>query len=155
MIVDIFAPGAIIRFMKKNSPVYAYVLMRNDLASLGAGKAAAHAHHAGTRMTYHVRKHGTRAQKDVLNTWEQECEGVGTTIVLSCDEETMKWCVAEIEKLRDQGCSAGVWRDPTYPSTTERGFCLMAVDVCAWVLGSKDDLSPILSDLPLMNNCAW
>lgn len=141
--------------MNKNNPTYAYVLMRNDLASLGAGKAAAHAHHAGTRMTYHIRKHGNRVQKAVLSEWEAECEGVGTTIVLECDEETMKWCVEKLVDLRDQGVSAGVWRDPTYPSTTARGFCLMAVDVCAWALGPKDLLSPVLGDLPLMNNCSW
>jgi hypothetical protein len=141
--------------MKKNNPTYAYVLMRNDLASLGAGKSCAHAHHAGTRMTYHVRKHGNRAQKAQLALWEEECEGVGTTIVLECDEETMKWCVAKLTDLKDQGVSAGVWHDPTYPSTTDRGFCLMPMDVCAWVLGPQEVLAPVLGSLLLMNNCSW
>ena len=141
--------------MKKNNPTYAYVLMRNDLASLGAGKSCAHAHHAGTRMTYHVRKHGNRVQKDQLALWEAECDGVGTTIVLECDEETMKWCVAQLADLKDQGVSAGIWHDPTYPSTTYRGFCLMPMDVCAWMLGPKDVLATVLNNLSLMNNCSW
>ena len=136
--------------------VYAYVLMRNDLASLGSGKAAAHAHHAGTRMTWWIRRHGNPAQKSILRQWEDQSEGVGVTIVLECDEETMKWCVLSAQQtLSRQGCSAGVWRDETYPSTTDRGFMLMPVDVCGWLLGPKDLLSPILADLPLMNNGSW
>jgi hypothetical protein len=141
--------------MTKNIPIYAYVLMRNDLASLGSGKSCAHAHHAGTRMTYHIRRHGSRAQKEILTEWESECDGVGTTIVLACDEETMKWCVARLTNLKDRGVSVGVWRDTTYPSTTPRGFCLMEMDVCAWVLGPKDLVTTVIGDLPLMTNNPW
>ena len=141
--------------MKQKPEIYAYVLMRNDLASLGAGKSAAHSHHAGTRMSYWIRKSGNRAQKALFHSWEDECEGAGTCIVLECDEETMKVVVAQIQELRDQGCSAGVWRDPTYPSTTARGFCLIDVSVAGWALGPKDLLRPILGDLPLMNNAEW
>lgn len=141
--------------MEKKNDIFAYVLMRNDLASLGAGKASAHAHHAGTRMSWWIRKHGNRAQKAAFLTWESEAQGVGTTIVLECDEETMKWCVNKIQELSLDGCAAGVWNDPTYPSTTPRGFTLMSVDVCAWVLGPRDLLKPILGDLNLMNNASW
>jgi peptidyl-tRNA hydrolase len=139
----------------KQDDIYAYVLMRNDLKSLGAGKAAAHAHHGSSKMTWQIRRHGNRAQKVAFNLWENQAEGAGVCIVLSTDEETMKWCVQEIQKLKDQGCSAGVWHDPTYPSTTARGFCLMPVDVCGWALGSKNLLAPILGDLPLMSNLCW
>lgn len=135
--------------------IYAYVLMRDDLASLGAGKAAAHAHHAGTQMIYHIRKYGNDEQKTVFNRWIETASGAGTTIVLSCSEEIMKVCVHKIKELADQGCSAGVWHDPTYPSTTKMGFCLMPVDVCGWAIGSKDLLKSILGELPLMNNSRW
>ena len=141
--------------MKKNPEIYAYVLMRNDLASLGAGKASAHAHHAGTVMSYQIRKHGNKAQKAIFYEWEESAFGAGVCIVLECDEETMKWCVSKINELKTHGCAAGVWHDPTYPSTTARGFCLMPVDVCGWAIGDKDLLKPILGDLPLMNNSEW
>lgn len=139
----------------KQDEIYAYVLMRNDLKSLGAGKSAAASNHAGTVMSHWIRHHGNRAQKQLFTSWESQAQGAGVCIVLSCDEETMKWCVAEIQKLKDQGCSAGVWHDPTYPSTTERGFCLMPVDVCGWALGTKNLLAPVLGDLPLMSNLCW
>ena len=107
-------------------------------------------------MTWWIRRHGNPAQKSILRQWEDQSEGVGVTIVLECDEETMKWCVLSAQQtLARQGCSAGVWRDETYPSTTTRGFMLMPVDVCGWLLGPKDLLSPILADLPLMNNGSW
>ena len=140
--------------MKKDA-IYAYVLMRNDLISLGSGKSCAASHHAGTMMSFCIRHHGNKAQKQTFAAWEGEANGAGTCIVLSCDEETMKWCVQAIEALKDQGCSAGVWHDPTYPSTTERGFCLIDVSVAGWALGPKDLLKPILGDLPLMNNSPW
>jgi hypothetical protein len=140
--------------MKKDA-IYAYVLMRNDLISLGSGKSCAASHHAGTMMSFCIRHHGNKAQKQTFAAWEGEANGAGTCIVLSCDEETMKWCVQAIEALKDQGCSAGVWHDPTYPSTTERGFCVMPVDVCGWALGPKNLLAPVLGDLPLMNNISW
>ena len=141
--------------MKNKPDIYSYVIMRNDLASLGAGKAVAHGAHAANRMCWYIHKHGNKMQKATLSLWENECDGVGTTIVLECDEETMKWCVSKIDELKNQGCAAGVWHDPTYPSTTSRGFCLMAVDVCGWAIGEKSLLAPILGDLPLMNNLQW
>lgn len=140
--------------MKKDD-IYAYVLMRNDLKSLGSGKAAAASHHTGTVMSWWVRHHGNRAQKQIFSTWEDEAKGAGTCIVLSTDEETMKWCVQQIRALKDQGCSAGVWHDPTYPSTTERGFCLIDVSVAGWALGPKNLLASVLGDLPLMSNINW
>lgn len=140
--------------MTHDSPI-AYVLMRNDLASLGAGKACAHAHHAGTRMVWSVTRSGTPAQFEVLRSWMAEAEGVGITIVLEADEETVKWCVGRAAELAHQGVSAGIWRDPSYPSTTSRGLALMAVDVCGWILGRREDLWPVLGDLPLMSNQSW
>ena len=136
-------------------PIVCYVLMRNDLASLGAGKACAHAHHAGTRMVWSVNRSGSPAQFALLQKWMAEAEGVGVTIVLEADEETVKWCVSQAACLTEQGVSAGVWTDPTYPSTTARGFCLMKVDVCGWILGAKSVLEPLLGDLPLMSNQPW
>ena len=64
-------------------------------------------------------------------------------IVLSTDEETMKWCVQEIQKLKDQGCTAGVWHDPTYPSTTARGFSIIDVSVAGCALGPKNLLAKL------------
>lgn len=139
----------------KQDPIFQYILMRNDLASLGAGKASAHAAHAANRMTWWIGQHGNQAQKRMLRTWQLECEGVGTCIVLSADEETVKWCVTEAAERAKLGCAAGIWRDPSYPSTTKRGFCLMPVDVCGWALGHKSTLAPILGDLPLMSNASW
>lgn len=139
----------------KKDPIYSYVLMRNDLKSLGSGKSCAASHHAGTQMSWWIRHHGSKMQKQIFSTWEGEAKGAGTCIVLSTDEETMKWCVQAIQALKDQGCSSGVWHDPTYPSTTERGFCVMPVDVCGWALGPKTLLAPVLGDLPLMSNISW
>jgi peptidyl-tRNA hydrolase len=138
-----------------NDPIYAYVIMRNDLISLGAGKAAAHAHHAASVQGYHIRNHGNILQKKILSQWENQANGAGTCVTLSADEETMKYMVYQIGELWHLGCSAGVWHDPSYPSTSPRGFCLMGVDVCGWAIGPKSLLKPFLNDLPLMNNSGW
>lgn len=122
--------------------------MRNDLRSLGAGKAAAHAHHAGTQMSWWIRNHASTKIQKQFKTWENQAEGAGTCIVLEADDETMKIAVS---RATQAGLASGVWRDPTFPSTTREGFHLVAMDVCAWFFGDADTLKPVLGDLPLMS----
>jgi peptidyl-tRNA hydrolase len=125
----------------------AYVIMRNDLRSLGAGKAAAHAHHAGTQMSWYIRNHaGNRIQKQ-FRSWENQAQGAGTCIVLEGDDESMKIAVS---RARAAGMPAGVWRDPTFPITTAEGLHVVEMDVCAWFFGEEEALKPILGHFPLM-----
>lgn len=137
--------------------IRAYVIMRNDLTSLGAGKAAAHAHHAGTQMVWWIQKHGSDSQKALLDLWMSQADGAGTTIVLEADDETMKHALAE---LRGMEFATGVWRDPTYPSTLKRAWpldtttFLVPMDVCGWALVDMNKIGDhtLFSTLPLMRN---
>lgn len=125
----------------------AYVIMRNDLRSLGAGKACAHAHHAGTQMSWWISNYASAKIQKQFHAWERQAQGAGTCVVLEADDETMKIAVA---RARAAGFAAGVWRDPTFPSTTRDGVFLVEMDVCAWVFGDAEALQPILGHLPLM-----
>jgi len=134
-----------------NNHLRAYVIMRNDLRSLGAGKAAAHAHHAGTQMFHHVLEYGSAAHKRHFKSWLKQARGAGTTVVLEGCDESMKIAVSRAQAA---GLISGVWRDPAFPSTTREGVFLVPMDVCAWFFGEAAQLKPILEKFPLMSD-AW
>lgn len=141
--------------VQTSNPI-AYVLMRNDIPSLGAGKAAAHAHHAGTVMSYVIRNESGPEVYAEFSEWEKQANGAGTCIVLQIDnEEQMKAIVCAINRSENKKIAAGVWEDPSFPSQTSFGFFEMKMAVCAWVFGDKADLEPFLTGLKLMDNTRW
>jgi len=127
-------------------PIYAYVITRTDLESLNNGKAQAHAHHAGTMMVFSIQSKGKPLHKKWLKSWAKEANGAGTCIVLGGTDEAMKVAVARAQAA---GLPAGVWRDPTFPSTTDRGVFLVPMDVSAWFLAPKSKLKEILGEFNL------
>lgn len=104
--------------------LYAYCLVRTDLPSLGAGKAIAHAMHAGNQMTFETMvvplQKGKAVDPDILE-WHGQAKGFGTTIALGKGNElpleTMQAVVDTVNKL---GGKANVVVDPTYPYLVDR-----------------------------------
>jgi len=103
--------------------LYAYCLVRTDLSSLGAGKAIAHAMHAGNQMTWREvvepLQRGDAPNPDV-EAWHLMARGFGTTIALGDKNQLdLKTVQAVVEAAKKLGFVADVVVDPTYPFLVE------------------------------------
>lgn len=156
---------------------YCYVFARTDLDSLGHGKALAHAHHAGSHLTWTLAVEPLRAgleiPEDVL-AWHLEGGGFGTTLAIGgrdeMDLDTMTAITGAAARL---GHRSGLVVDPTYPylvsdeimhlidrsiHTAEpvrnrKGWtCFRRETTCGWILGAKPELQIILSRFGLTPN---
>lgn len=145
---------------------YLYILMRNDLPSLGAGRAAAQASHAANAF---IHKFGKRT--DVKAWQDQTTQGFGTAIVLSANlydiAETLNDCggdgfvvmdkvidpdyvisiSSEIIQFLSNDCKdIVVERSAIDPN---KAFIHRSEVTCAYIFGDKDKLAPWLSKFPL------
>jgi peptidyl-tRNA hydrolase len=121
-----------------------YILMRNDMASMNPGKAAAQAAHAANQFVKAAQTRNVHA----LREWEKQAGTFGTTITLSAD-------IAEIDEIFIQGrARAGVVVgkvvDPTYPVRDGKVTHLVSIVTCAYVFGRRDLVKGIVRDLALM-----
>lgn len=144
---------------------YLYILMRTDLPSMQSGRAAAQASHAANAFW-----HKYKNQSDAKNWASQTAQGFGTAIVLGATFDQIKEkCAAAITKHFP--CDTVV--DPDYvvpisselvpyldkdnkaikveqsPTDPKKYFIHREEVTCAYILGDKEDLSPILGDLAL------
>jgi hypothetical protein len=104
--------------------LYAYCLVRTDLPSLGAGKAIAHAMHAGNQMTWREvvepLQKGETPNADV-EAWHLMAKGFGTTIALgNKDQLDLKTVTAVVEAAKKLGFVADLVVDPTYPYLVDK-----------------------------------
>jgi len=142
----------------KTFPVL-YILMRNDMDSMNAGKAMAQASHASNafvRMGEALFNFNDTPipsseidKYNMFETWKGETpQGFGTVLVLAVNETQMR-TVADI--ARSTGHIAGVVNDPTYPLRDGSVCHFLDIDTCAYVFGSKDDpiLKAIVGNFPL------
>lgn len=108
-----------------------FILMRNDLESMTAGKACAQAAHAANATSHHMlTKVNDKVLKEEFSFWEtQTKQGFGTTIVLGATEQEMK---SVVELLQEKFVS-GVVHDPTYPVRDGKVMHLIPVDTCAYI----------------------
>lgn len=138
---------------------YLYILMRNDLQSMNAGKAVAQGTHAANQMVYEARKnYGAKAQFDAidnptvttaytLGVWESEANGFGTCITLSVDDKQMREAVAAAQ---NDGVHAGICHDPTYPLLDGKTLHLLPVDTCAYIFDWQHRAKKHTGNHPLM-----
>lgn len=90
-----------------------YILMRNDLSSLNAGKAIAQGSHASNAFVKHIERHtqNTNARSNILTKdqdiiksfrdWEYSTsQGFGTVLVL---EATMKEIQSRVDIFKSMG----------------------------------------------------
>ena len=142
-----------------------YILMRNDLPSLGPGRAAAQSSHASNAFW---RKFG--CAKSVEEWADSTHQGFGTAIVLSA---TIYQIDNLIKKAGQQGIFSGQIVDPDYAITIsyelvpflDKNLKDIKVEqsekdptkyiihrqeiTCGYIFGDKESLEPLLGDLPL------
>ena len=149
-----------------NENLYLYILMRNDLPSMGCGRAAAQASHASNAF---IHKFGDNAD---VKLWQaQTPQGFGTAIVLSANlfdiVETLDECknsgfdvhdtvvdpdyVVPISSELVQFLNTEDKRIKVEPSATDpnKAFIHRSEITCAYVFGDKEKLAPMLSRFPL------
>lgn len=138
-----------------------YILMRNDMESMNAGKAMAQASHASNAFIHAnavtidrpvLENEFTDAEKatfELIKDWQHETEqGFGTVLVLAVNEKQMNQAV---ETAKEFGFVAGVVHDPTYPLRDGKTTHFLPVDTCAYVFGDRHNmlLGSVLGNFPL------
>lgn len=153
--------------MSNENEKYLYILMRMDLPSMGAGRAAAQASHAANAF---IHKHGNT--RDAKSWAASTPQGFGTAIVLGASLEQ----IDSLTKLANaQGYPTEQVVDPDYAITISaeivpflrqdlKGIKIEPSDkdpnkfvihrqeiTCAYIFGNKDALAATtnIGDLPL------
>lgn len=120
-----------------------YILMRNDLASLNAGKAMAQASHASNAFAGHFHGYAQEYNSKPMYSeiqastmtgfaeWENSTsQFFGTVLVLAAKMPDIK---ATVDIFRGLGYIAGVVHDPTYPILDGEVVHYIPLDTCAYV----------------------
>ena len=134
-----------------------YILMRQDMESLNAGKAMAQAAHAATAFAWHMAAIAIREDFDTysddvwlgLAQWENTTkQGFGTTVVLGV--RSFESLHHIIEDASEDGFPARVIHDPTYPILDGAALHAAPVDTCGFVFTPCRDEREVdaLMDLP-------
>jgi hypothetical protein len=127
--------------MNDIDPVIQYIIIRNDLASMTPGRAAAQAAHAANHCVKYLRKYGSNV---FVDEWEAETgNGFGTTIVLQAS-------LPFIHLLRDSitDCRFHVITDPEYHLQDGEVTHLFPLETCMWIFGRKS-MMPYVGHLEL------
>lgn len=141
-----------------------YILMRNDMESMNAGKAMAQASHASSAFEKTISSdrarlcHGKMEDDELeimrpiigmADQWKTETsQGFGTVLVLAVNETQMRTAVDIGKSL---GFVAEVIHDPTYPIQDGEVTHYLPIDTCAYIFGSKGDpvLEAVVGRFPL------
>mgnify|MGYP000865103022 CR=1 FL=1 len=162
---------------QKLDNLYAYLLLRGDLPSMGRGKSQAHAMHAGNAMTHELWVKPLLAGQTVDErtlAWHAQGKGFGVTISLGKDDQVTKDRIERIVAVaRSIGLLADTVRDPTYPYfVDDEIFPLLRADVhteepkrvrggwiccrdeitACWIMGDKAELDVLLARFDLAPN---
>jgi hypothetical protein len=131
-----------------------YILMRNDMASMNAGKGMAQASHASNAFVHHYhafcQENSVKASRDIVkeinagfHEWENATpQGFGTVLVLEAKIGEIK-PVVDIFKSMDY--IAGMVHDPTYPLVDGETVHYIPVDTCAYVFVPNKEEDEIAS----------
>lgn len=161
----------------RSDNLYAYLLLRTDMPSLGRGKGAAHAMHAGNDMTYRTMVKPLMAKQEIdprVIAWHAQGATFGTTIALGSTGEITKDVLLRIvEAAEPLGFPAGLVCDTTYPffmnaedaqlvdrnlltrepKRVKGGWAMCREEItAAWIMGDKDDLTVLLARFDLAPN---
>lgn len=149
-----------------NTNLYLYILLRNDLPSMAAGRACAQASHASNAFMYH---HG--ANEAAVEWSHQTPQGFGTAIVLSATIYDIAVTLDELKEAGHQMFNTVIDPDYVVPISAElvpffntddkrikveisqtdlkKAFIHRSETTCAYVFGDKEELSPFLSKYSL------
>jgi peptidyl-tRNA hydrolase len=134
-----------------------YILMRNDLNSMNAGKGMAQASHASNAFVHHFHGYAQEynsksvhlgietATMNGFNEWENSTtQGFGTVLTLEAKMADIN-PIASI--FKSMGYVAGVVHDPTYPIVDGQVVHHISLDTCAYVFvpnKEKDEFASML-----------
>lgn len=157
--------------------IYCYLLMRTDMPSLGRGKALAHAHHAGSHLTWTLvvepMQRGEAVPQHVLD-WHASGAGFGVCAAIGgTNQMPLATLKAVTAAATDLGHQSGIVYDPTYPHLVdEETFGLLDASrftlepkrvaggyvtfrrepTAGWILGDKSALEVLLRRFDLVPN---
>lgn len=163
--------------LPEHADVVCYLLLRTDIPSLGRGKAHAHAMHAGNHLTSELIVRPMMEKRAIdprASAWHAQGEGFGTTLAVGGEGQVT---LAVLESLLEAallcGHLAGRVVDTSYPYQVDdeimslldpashalpprrgRGTwtCFRRETTAAWVLGSKEEMTILLSQFGLVPN---
>jgi len=129
-----------------------YILVRNDMDSMNAGKGMAQASHASNAFVNYMLDEQNKLSDEAValyNKWSTETpQGFGTVLVLAVNEAQMDTAADVADGL---GFVSGIVHDPTYPLRDGDVCHFLALNTCAYVFGNKNDpmLGFVLGNFPL------
>ena len=154
--------------------IYAYLLMRTDMSSLGLGKSRAQAMHAGNQLTYELYAKPLEDRKKVdqmVREWHQQGAGFGTAIAIGArNQVTLEVLEETIDAAQKLGFMAGLVVDEEYPYNAsdemlrrinpdlhtrepvpyKSGWrCFCRETTSGWILGDKKKLEVLLARFDL------
>lgn len=154
--------------------IYAYLLMRTDMSSLGLGKSRAQAMHAGNQLTYALYAKPLEDGKKVdplVKDWHQQGAGFGTAIAIGARNQiTLEVLEETIEAAQKLGFMAGLVVDEEYPYNAsdemlrrinpdlhtrepvpyKSGWrCFCRETTSGWIIGDKKKLEVLLARFDL------
>jgi peptidyl-tRNA hydrolase len=136
-----------------------YILMRNDLNSMNAGKGMAQASHASNAFVHHCdaridemnknfpasKINEVQAFTSSVDEWKNSTkQGFGTVLVLEAKMNEIYPVVEVFEKI---GYVAGVVHDPTYPIVDGEVVHFIPLDTCAYVFVPNKEADQVASML--------
>lgn len=137
-----------------------YIMMRNDLSSMNAGKAIAQGSHASNAFVGHF--HATMQEMNALPStrenllkaeainkafyeWENSThQSFGTVLVLEAD---MKSIYNTVSVTKTLGYIAGVVHDPTYPIVDGQVVHHIPLDTCGYIFVPDKEADVMASNI--------
>lgn len=102
--------------MENKNKSILYILMRNDLPSMNAGKAMAQASHASAQFVKEFMSSNNKNDNQYFQNWINEGDNFGTTVVLEGSDKDI-WNL--LFKYTDEWCQGHVM-DSTYPFKAQK-----------------------------------
>ena len=159
------------------SETYCYLLPRTDLPSLGHGKALAHAHHAGSHLTWTLAVEPLLAGGTIpaeVEAWHRSGGGFGVCAAIgSAGQIPLRTLQAVLKAAEALGQMSGEIVDTSYPMLVDdeinglldksrlsgeskrvkSGWIVLRRETtCGWILGDKEKLEVILRRFDLVPN---
>lgn len=123
-----------------------FVFVRTDMASMTRGRIAAQCMHAANQMVYDIENATSNKSKVLLEEWQKEAGGFGTTFVMDAkNAQTLAGIISGLSAF--VGCDTGNITDPTYPVQDGEVTHLIEVITCGYAFGNKEDIMPLLKEM--------
>lgn len=146
----------IIKHDINKGPIYLYCIPRNDMATMCAGRMAAQVSHASTKMVFDILNTSKNERfKELLDVWQKEAGGFGTTIVLkpiteNQESELRDLILAVRDSKEGHDIFTGIVIDPEYYVPDGSFYHRMTnVMTCVFLFGYKEDIKKFVGDYPL------